>query len=77
VQFYVRKIELARITKDCVMIMMRHISFTEQLNLEATIGRFRSWSRKYWKKLVSQINTEKWQRMDFWKSGILLLKSLF
>jgi hypothetical protein len=52
--------------------------FKEQLNLEAKIGWFKSWSRKYWKKLVNQINTKNGREWFFWKSRMLLLKfSLF
>jgi len=47
--------------------------FKEHLNLEAKIGWFKSWSRKYWKKLFNQINTKNGRDWFFWKSRMLLL----
>jgi hypothetical protein len=47
VQFNIIEIELAKVVIGCLMMMMRHILFTELLNLEAKVGQFKGCSRNY------------------------------
>jgi hypothetical protein len=42
VQFNIPEIEFAKVATVWLIIMMRHIFFTEQQNLEAEIGPFKS-----------------------------------
>jgi hypothetical protein len=47
-----------------IMIILRCSWFKKQLNLEAKVYRFLSWTRKYWKRSVCRINTENCRKLS-------------